>query len=82
MNDNRLSIRVTVDGDSEEISFGSVQDLRLYLLDHYDFAEMAPLSGEARARRHSAHLRQLSLAAEKIADGIERDLGMRERSLA
>jgi hypothetical protein len=83
MNDNRLSIRLTVDGVSEEISFENVQDLRLYLLEHYDAAEMAPLSGEACVRRHSAHLRQLSLAAEKLADAIEGTLpGTRERSLA
>jgi hypothetical protein len=82
MSDNHLSIRVTVGGDTEELSFRSMQELRLYLLDHYDFAEMAPLSGEARARRHSAHLRELSMAAEKLADRIESDLVKRDWSLA
>lgn len=82
MNENHLSIRVTVNGDTEEISFRSVQELRLYLLEHYDFAEMAPLSGAARARRHTAHLRQLSMAAEKLADRIEGDLVKRDCSLA
>ena len=82
MSDNHLSIRTTTGGDTEEVSFRSVQELRLYLLEHYDFAEMAPLSGEARARRHTAHLRQLSMAAEKLADRIEGDLVKRDWSVA
>ena len=52
------------------------------MLEHYDFAEMAPLSGEARARRHTAHLRQLCMAAEKLADRIEGDLVRRDWSIA